>query len=107
MKLVLQLRLQLRFKTRALKKCPKFKLVDEHICEYNHKDGTITRIDLQNKDCSCPGVLDRVVCAHLIVSAILSNVNHIGLTVEKRLIVRYVRNKKDPDASSSVDLDFE
>ncbi len=102
MRLVPELRLQLRFKTRPPKKSPNsnFKRVDEHIYENHHKDGTKTRTDLQNKDCSCPGVLDRRVCAHLIASAILSNVNHTGLTVEKRLIVRYVRKKKNPDEFS-------
>jgi hypothetical protein len=85
-----------KIQNQALKKCPKSKLkrVDEHIYEYHHKDGSITRTDLQNKDCSFQRVLHRGVFAYLIVSAILSNVNHIGLTVEKRLIVRSVRNKK-------------
>ena len=93
----------------AIKVCPKskFRQVDDLIYEYVHKDGHISKVNLEEKDCTCPDIVDRGICGHLIVAATMANLQlSSGLTIEKRLKVRYQKRSQVKGDSEESDFDI-
>ncbi len=64
-------------------------------------------VNLEEKDCTCPDIVDRGICSHLIVAATMANLQlSFGLTIEKWLKVRYQKRSQVKGDSEESDFDI-
>ena len=66
----------------------------DNLFKYKHQDGSICKIDLNMKHCSCAWYLDRAVCKHLVGACIKTSTNFPGLVFMPKVFVSRWRRKR-------------
>jgi hypothetical protein len=79
--------------------------IHEYVFDYNHQDGTTSRIDVEKSTCECHDYYDRAICSHLIAARLATEEVVPKLTLRTRRRRGPGQKKKRPlSADDAIDL---